>query len=70
MKIIIYFKKLAVELHILHAINTHVLKFSRNFVSIEDIRRRCNSMVDLSKFTSNKKIMSKAVILNYNQFCN
>ena len=30
------------------------------------IRRRCNSMVDLSKFTSNKKILSKIVTLGYN----
>ena len=26
-------------------------------------------MIDLSKFTSNKKILSKVVILGYNQFC-
>ena len=26
-----------------------------NFVSIEDIKRKCNIMMDLSKFTSNKK---------------
>ena len=26
---------------------------------MEDIKRRCNSMVDLSKFISNKKILSK-----------
>ena len=30
------------------------------------IKRRCNSMVDLSKFTSNKKILSKIVTLDYN----
>ena len=28
---------------------------------MKDIRRRCNPMVDLSKFTSNKKILSKFV---------
>ena len=28
---------------------------------MDDIRRRCNPMVDLSKFTSNKKILSKVV---------
>ena len=27
-------------------------------------------MVDLSKFISNKKILSKIVTLGYNQFCN
>ena len=37
------------------------LLFSRNFASIEEIRRRRNPMVDLSKFTSNKKILSKVV---------
>ena len=38
--------------------------FFRNFASIEDIRRRCNPMVDLSKFTFNKKILSNAVAYN------
>ena len=28
---------------------------------MEDKRKKCNSMVDLSKFTSNKKILSKVV---------
>ena len=37
---------------------------------MDDIRRRCNPMVDLSKFTSNKKILSKFVDLDYNQFYN
>ena len=32
------------------------LHFSRNLVSIEYIKRRSNPMVDLWKFTSNKKI--------------
>ena len=27
-------------------------------------------MVDLSKFTSNKKILNKVVVLDYNQVCN
>ena len=31
------------------------LQFSKNFASMEYIRRRCNLMVDLSKFTFNKK---------------
>ena len=35
--------------------------FFGNFVSINDIRKKCNSMVDLSKFTFNKKILSKYV---------
>ena len=45
------------------------LWFSRNFVRMEDIRRRYNPMVKFSKFTSNKKILSNIVILPYNQFC-
>ena len=47
---------------------TNILYF--NFLEIlcmKDIRRRCNKMVDLSKFTTNKKILSKVY---YNQFCN
>ena len=32
-----------------------VLYFSRNVTSMEDIRKKYNSMVDLSKFTPNKK---------------
>ena len=36
---------------------------------MEDIRKKCNPIVDLSKFTSNKKILSKVVVLRYNQFC-
>ena len=35
---------------------------------MEDIKRKCNPMVDLSKFTSNKKILNKIVTQNYNQF--
>ena len=34
------------------------LQFFRNFASMEYIRRRCNLMVNLSKFTFNKKILS------------
>ena len=30
--------------------------------------RKCNIRVDLSKFTSNKKILSKVVALSYNKF--
>ena len=33
---------------------------------MEDIRRKCNPMVDLSKFISNKKILSKVVDLGDN----
>ena len=48
--------------------------FYWNFTSMEDIRRKCNPIVDLSKFTSNKKyiyiyILSGFVGLVYNQVC-
>ena len=34
---------------------------------MEDVRRRCNPMVDLSKFTSNKKILSKVTVRAKNE---
>ena len=37
------------------------LKFSRIFVSMKNIRRKCNPIVNLSKFTSNKKILNTGV---------
>ena len=43
---------------------------SKKFSNMEDIRRKCTSMVDLSKFTFNKKILNKVIALNYNQVCN
>ena len=49
---------------------------SRNFAIIEDIKKKIyiyiyiyNLMVDLSKFTSNKKILSGFLNLVYNQVC-
>ena len=33
---------------------------------MEDIRKKCNPMVDFSKFTFNKKKLSKFVDLGYN----
>ena len=36
---------------------------------MKDIKRKCNPMVDLLKFTFNKKIMNKIVTLDNNQFC-
>ena len=41
--------------------------FSENFARIENIKRKCNPMVDLSKFTFNKNILSEMVVLIYNQ---
>ena len=40
-----------------------------SFAKIEDLRKKCNLMVDLLKFTSNKKRLSGVVILIYNQVC-
>ena len=39
---------------------------SESFTSIKDIKRKCNSVVDLSKFTFNKKILNEVVTLSYN----
>jgi len=36
---------------------------------MNDIRRICNSMVNLSKFKFNKKILNAIVNLDYNQVC-
>ena len=36
--------------------------FSKNFASMKDIRRRCNLMIALSKFTFNKKIFNKIIV--------
>ena len=44
--------------------------YSVNFVYKENIRRKCNPKLDLSKFTSNKKILNEVVVLDYNKICN
>ena len=36
---------------------------------MEDIRKKCGAMVDLSKFISIKKILSGVVVSIYNQVC-
>ena len=46
-----------------------VLWFSWTFVSMNDIWGKCNPMVNLSKFKSNKKISNSIVDLDYNQVC-
>ena len=45
------------------------LNLSLNFVSIENVRRKCNSMINLSKFTlkKKKKILNEFVVLDYHQ---
>ena len=35
-----------------------------NFASMEDIRRKCNLMMNLSKFIFNKKILSRVQVCN------
>ena len=35
----------------------------RNFINMEDIRRKCNLIVDLLKFISNKNILNRVVII-------
>ena len=40
-----------------------------NFASMEYTKRKCNSIVDLSKFTFNKNILSEIVVIGYNQIC-
>ena len=39
--------------------------FSWNFAIIENIRRKCNPIVNLSKFTPNNKILSEVITLVY-----
>ena len=39
------------------------------FLSMDDLRKKYNSMVNLPKFTSNKKRLSGVVVLIYNQVC-
>ena len=41
------------------------LGFSITIAHIKDIGK-CNPMVNLSKFTSNKKILSEVITLDYN----
>ena len=45
-------------------------RYFENFVSIEDIRRKYILIVDLSKFTSNKKILSEIEVISCNKICN
>ena len=42
---------------------------SWNFVSMKDIRKKYNPMMNFSQFTSNKKILSRIIVLVYNQVC-
>ena len=42
---------------------------SRNCANINDIRRKWDPTINLWKFTYNKKILIKVIILGYNQVC-
>ena len=46
--------------------NDIVIDFDLLETSIDDIRRKCNLMVDLLKFTLNKKILNEVMVLSYN----
>ena len=65
--IILYFKILKFK-HLIDDIAIN-LQFFRNFAGMWDIKRKCYLMVDLSKFTSDKKLLSKIVAISYNYIC-
>ena len=48
-----------------HFIDEIVIDFksSWNFASIEIIRKKCNTTIDMSKFSSNKKIFSDIILI-------
>ena len=58
--IIFYYKNLEFK-HLDNDITINLWS-SLNFVSMKHIRRKCNSMLNFSKFISNKKILSEVVI--------
>ena len=62
--IILDYKNLKYKLLIDH-ITINFLS-SESFASIEYIRRKCNLMVDLSKFISNKMILNGVITISYN----
>ena len=48
-----------------HLTNDIVIDFksSWNFASMESIRKKCNTTIDMSKFSSNKKIFSDIILI-------
>ena len=42
---------------------------SWNFANMKYIRRKYNLLVNFSQFTSNKNILSRVIVLVYNQVC-
>ena len=53
--------------HLIDDITNDFLYFE-NLVSMEDIKRKCNQIVYLSKFISNKKILNEVVTLGSTKF--
>ena len=45
--------------------------YFRKFISMNDIKIKCNLLVDLSKFTSNKKkkVLSEVITITYKLVC-
>ena len=60
--IILYYKNLKCKYFIDNI--TINLWFFGNFASKEDMKRKCNPMMDLLKFLSNKKILSGVVVIS------
>ena len=59
-------------LFIIRSINLFFMYIFENikfFARKKDVRRKCYSMKDLSKFTFNKTILSEIVFIDCNQVC-
>ena len=48
--------------HLIDELTIDLCSF-RNFINMEDIRRKCNPIVDLSIFIYDKNILNKVVII-------
>ena len=71
MCIVLDYKNLKFE-NLIDDIGIDFLSF-RNFASMNDIKRKCNLLVDLSKFTFNnnnkKKVLSEVITITYKLVC-
>ena len=47
----------------------YIFENIKNFARMKDVKSKCYSMIDLSKFIFNKKILSEIVFIDYNQVC-
>ena len=43
-----------------------IFYFLKKILSMEDIIKKCSSIIDLSKFTFNKNILSEIIVIDYN----